>query len=478
MTTTTEQVHLARLELEYRRAEQSLSHFVRAAWPHFEPGTTYIHNWSIDSICANLEALTRRDITRLIINIPPGCMKSSIVSVCWPVWMWIQDPTERILSGSHNMDGPGKRDTLKARRLMRSDWFQARWGDRFRFAGDQDQKTRYENNKTGYRIAFSSKSGVTGERCSVMIFDDPHDATKGMFSAADRETVLNTYDQGLSTRLNDNGIVAIIMQRLHQKDLCGHVMEGEHWEHLCFPMEFEPSRRCETVLGVQDPRTKPGELLWPARFPQEKLDVIKRRLGTYGVAGQLQQSPAPMGGGIVNIDWFNYFFAAPDATHNRETAQFWDTAQKANELLNAPWVGGTWSRTDSGLYLRDVYREWMDYPTGKRAVVSLAEKYNPSAVVIEDKSTGSSLIQELRRETTLPIIAFEPEGDKITRLATESPSIEAGSVYLKEGAPWLAVFLAELAAFPNSDTMDQADMLSMALKWFRTRGGQGGIRYL
>ena len=478
MTTTTEQVHLARLELEYRRAEQSLVHFVRAAWPHLEPGTEYIHNWHIDSICDHLEAATRKEIPRLIINVPPGSMKSTIVSVCWPCWLWIRNPSERILSGSHNYKGPGARDVRRARKLMKSDWFQARWGDRFKFAGDQDEKTRYENSKTGYRISFSAKSGSTGERGSVIIFDDPHDAAKAMFSQADRETVINVYDQTLSTRLNKGGVIVIIMQRLHEVDLCGHVVKDEHWEVLRFPMEFEASEPCETILGLQDPRTEPDELLWPEQLSSKELAVLKRRLRPHGTASQLQQRPAPLKGGIIDIDWFRQFVAPPDATQCLEVCQFWDTAQKANELLNAPWVCGTWARTETGFYLLDVYREWMNYPTGKRMAISLAEKWNPSAVVIEDKSTGSSLIQEMQRDTTLPVVPFEPEGDKVTRLSTESPTIEAGSVYLPQSAGWLPDFLRELATFPASDTMDQADMLSMALKWFRTRGGQGGIRYL
>jgi predicted phage terminase large subunit-like protein len=149
--------------------------------------------------------------------------------------------------------------------------------------------------------------------------------------------------------------------------------------------------------------------------------------------------------------------------------QCWDTAQKADELLNCPWVCGTWVRTRTGYYLIDIVREWMTYPQGKRMVKSLAEKYTPQIILIEDKSTGSSLLQDLPLESTLPLLPFEPESDKITRLAVETPAIEAGNVWLPESSPWLGDFLLEIGHFPLGSTMDQADMLSMALKYFRTR---------
>ena len=456
----------------YEKAEKSLRIFIEQAWPIVEPGREFIPNWHIDSICAHLEAVTRGEILRLIINIPPRCSKSTIVSVMWPIWSWLQDPTKRFLSGSH-VDSLAIRDALKSRRLIESRWFQVGWRDRFQLAEDQNQKTRYENNKTGQRFTFGMKAGVTGEGGDVLIIDDPHNAKKAMFSQVERQNTLDAFDQELSTRLNhsETSAIVIIMQRLHENDLTGHILKADKekkWTHLCFPMEYEPEKKCITSLGIQDPREKEAELLCPKRFNTDFLEEQKKRLGIYGIAGQFQQRPVPISGGIINIDWFKYFDILPSERQIIRVCQFWDTAQKSNELLNCPWVCGTWVETMSGLYLIDVYREWMNYPTGKRIVKSLAQKYNPNVIVIEDKSTGSSLIQELRIDTTLPILAFEPDADKVTRLSVESPAIQAGNVLLKEDAPWLADFLYEIGNFPLSEMKDQADMLSMALKYFRT----------
>lgn len=454
----------------YAAAEKSFSSFVEAAWPVIEPGRVFQGNWHIDVICRHLEAVSRGDIRRLIINVPYRTSKSTLVSVLWPVWNWIFNPGCRFLTGSHK-DILAVRDNLKSRQLIKSRWFQDGWSDRFSLSTDQNQKTRYENNHTGSRISFGMTSGVTGEGGDILVIDDPHNAKKAMFSDVERVNVLNAFDQELFTRLNDpdKSSIVIIMQRLHEKDLTGHLLKLGGWEHLCLPMEYVPSRKCFTSLGVQDPRKTEGELLWPSRFGHKWLSEQKRTLGIYGCAGQLQQDPVPSGGGLISCSWFKEYKILPPEDQWIEVIQGWDTAQKADELLNCPWVCGTLVRTQTAFYLVDVFREWMIYPDGKRMVKALAAKYNPNIILIEDKSTGSSLLQDLPLEGMYPVKGVLPDADKITRLATESPLIEAGYVHLPESAPWLADFLDEISHFPLSATKDQADMLSMVLKYFHRK---------
>lgn len=455
---------------KYTECESSLRSFIEHAWPIVEPGRRFIPNWHIDSICRHLEAVTHGEILRLVINIPPRSSKSTIVSVMWPAWVWIQDPSKQFIAVSNGGD-LAVRDSLATRRLIESDWYQRGWSDKFCFTSDQNQKTRYENNKRGRRVSYGMGSRITGDGGDFILIDDPHDAETAMFSDTERKNVLNKFDHEIGNRVNDPATTAtvVIMQRLHADDLAGHLLKTGDYEHLCFPMEYEPARKCVTCLGVQDPRTKEKELLCAERFPSGWVEKEKKRLGTYGASGQLQQSPVPAGGGIIQLNWFKKYGILPDRRYWIETCQFWDTAQKANELLNCPWVCGTWIRTHEGYYLADVFREWMEYPQGKRMVKSLGEKWEPNVVVIEDKSTGQSLLQEGDYFGTLPMVPFEPESDKVTRLSVESPTIEAGNVYLPESAPWLPDFLSEIGTFPLSATMDQADMLSMALKYFRTR---------
>jgi predicted phage terminase large subunit-like protein len=465
---------LASLKAEdYEACEGSLYRFLLSAWPVIEKGQKFKANWHHHAICDHLEAVTRGEIQKLLINIPPRCTKSTLVSVMWPVWSWINNPTLQFLTGSHNM-GLAVRDAIKSRSLIDSDWFQSEWGDRVKYKPDQNQKTRYEFVEGGYRITFGMGSGVTGEGGDVLMIDDPHPAKEGMWSDANRQAVKEAYDYELFNRLNDasKSAIVIIMQRLHEDDLAGHVLSSEEdWVHLRLPMEFEPTEPCETMLGFKDPRSEEKELLHPERFDTGWLKSAKQRLGTMGTAGQLQQRPAPMGGGVVKLAWFKRYQTLPDERDWQEVIQVWDTAQKADELLNCPWVCGTWVVTETGLYLKDVYREWMDYPRGKRMVESLAKRDNPNAIVIEDASTGASLLQELGQDTMLSLIGFQPQGDKVVRMAVETPAIEAGNVYLPHSAPWLPDYEKEMSAFPNATTMDQADMTSMALCHIRTRGG-------
>jgi predicted phage terminase large subunit-like protein len=450
---------------EVSEAEHSLREYVKQSWHIVEPATEYLANWHIDAICEHLEAVTRSEIRNLLITMPPRCAKSLCVAVFWPTWVWITQPSWRWLFASYA--GPlSIRDSLKCRRIITSHWYQDRWGDRFILTGDQNAKIRFENNQTGYRLATSVGGAVTGEGGHVVICDDPHKAEDAHRDTT-RESVLVWWDETMSTRLNDpkTGCKVIVQQRLHQEDLAGHVLQQGGYEHLNLPMRYEPTTYV-SALGWSDPRTKDGELLWPERFGEKEVAALETILGTYGAAGQLQQRPAPLGGGMVKIEWFKRY-GVPPAKFTR-IVQSWDTANKAKEL-NDPWACTTWGETENGYYVLDCFTRRMEYPEGKRTVINLAEKWKPSAIIIEDKSSGMSLLQDLKRDTKLPVLPIEPEADKVTRMAVESPTIESGRVWLPETAPWLFDFETEMSSFPNAAHDDIVDSVSQALKWFTKR---------
>ncbi len=475
----------ARLELEdYAACQRSFYRFVQAAWPIIEPGVPFQGRWYHRVICRALEAVGRGEIRRFACTIPPGMGKSSLFSVLWPVWQWTQKPGHRFLCGSHDK-ALAVRDTLRARLVIASPWFQRGWGHLFRLTGDQNAKEHYVNDRTGYRVAFGLGGGVTGKRADTLLLDDPHSAKDAMFSAADREAVLRAFDQELANRINDpkTSSIVVVMQRLHPDDLVGHVTARGGWTLLRLPMRFEPEDPCAIPeLRWRDPRRAPGELLWPERYDEAWWREQEKTLGGFGIAAQQQQRPAPLGGGMVKLSWFRRFRALPSRDRWLEVMVAWDTASKGSELTSAPWVGATWVRTETGMYLVRVHRAWHNYPEGKRAVLSeyqwaCANLEPPHAVVIEGKSTGSSLLQELGEQTSMPLLEVQPDKDKITRLGVESPAIEAGNVWLPESAEWLSDFEREIAGFPNSATADQADCLSMSLKHFREGGADGGPRF-
>lgn len=456
-------------------AQRELKEYVKQAWHVVEPANEYISGWHIDVICDHLEAVSRGDIKRLIINEPPRHLKSLCVSVFWPTWEWISNPSCRWLFASYS-ERISFRDSLKCRRIIQSPWYQNNWGHIYQLTGDQNAKGRYDTTKTGYRIATTVGGVGTGEGGDRIVCDDPHSVLETL-SDVKREAAITWWYHVMPTRGDTKkSTKVIIMQRCHERDLTGHILAKElEYDHLCLPAEYEGMNRCRTFLGFTDPRKEVGELLHPERFDKSDIETLKAGMIPYTIAGQLQQRPVPLKGGCIKWESFRRFDSNkidPFKTPQAFKVQFWDTAQKKG-VTNSPWVCGTWVCGPDlpGWFLIDLYREWMTYPEGKKAAINQFLKHTPIAVVIEDKSTGQSLIQELPLEPGphIPVLPFLPELDKEKRLEIESTSIEAGLVWIPETAHWMTDFELEIRNFPNSVTKDQADMLSMALRWFRER---------
>jgi predicted phage terminase large subunit-like protein len=475
-------------EIDSEFATRRLGEFVRQAWAVVEPSTPFVPGWHIDAIIEHLEAVTRGDIRQLLINVPPRHMKSLLVSVLWPAWEWTQHPERRWLYSSYAAS-LSIRDSVKCRTLIESRWYQRFWGDRYALASDQNTKTRFDNNRSGYRIATSVEGAATGEGGDRIVCDDPHNVQEAE-SDAIRKSTLDWFDVVMSTRVNDPRTAAkvVVMQRCHQRDLSGHLLAQGGWEHLRLPAEFEEPK-CVTSIDWTDPRTQPGELLWPERFGPKEIEDLKVSLGSYAAAGQLQQRPSPAGGGIFKRHWFRYWqprganlppvvVRLPDGTLQSipavdqprlvdEQIQSWDCAFKDLETSDYV-VGQAWGRVGAIFLLGDQIRARMDCPATVKAVRELSQKWPQTyAKLIEDKANGSAVIQMLQYEIA-GILPVNPEGGKVARAAAISPLVEAGNVYLPhpDSAPWVKDFIEECAAFPNGAHDDQVDAMTQALlRW-------------
>src|SRR3954452_2638572 len=262
------------------KARRSFKEFVVQAWHVLEPGNEFVEGVHIDAICDHLQAVTEGRITDLIINVPPGHAKSLLVAVFWPAWVWIDHPEAKWLFTSYR-EPLAIRDSLKCRRLIESDWYQQRWGNRFELRADQNQKQRFENDRTGYRVVVPMSAG-TGERGDYVVVHHPHSVDQAE-SDTQRVAAVEWWNGSMSTRLNNpsQGHKIVIQQRLHEADLTGDLLIRGGYEHLCLPAEFEPERRCQTSIGWTDPRTSAGELLWPQRVDQAVLNGYKVSLGSY-----------------------------------------------------------------------------------------------------------------------------------------------------------------------------------------------------
>jgi predicted phage terminase large subunit-like protein len=414
------------------------------------------------------------------------------VAVFWPCWEWISWPERRWLFSSYAAS-LSIRDSLKCRRLIESPWYQANWGDRFQLTSDQNAKQRFENNKSGYRLATSVGGAATGEGGDRIVVDDPHNVGEAESDLV-RRAAVDWWDQVMSTRLNDpkTGAKVIVMQRVHEADLTGHVLEQGGYELLRLPAEWEEGSTRMTSIGWSDPRTQPGELLWPERFGPAELETLKRSMGSYAAAGQLQQRPSPAEGGILKRHWWKYWkpqgmvlppvsvrlpdgqlqiIHAVDLPYEfEEQMQSWDMAFKDVESSDFV-VGQVWAKQKADRFLLDQVKDRLDLPRTLEAVRWMTRKWPQTyAKLVEDKANGSAVIAMLNHEIQ-GLIAVPPEGGKEARASAISAQIESGNVYLPHPSirPWVSGFIDEAAAFPNAAHDDQVDGMSQALLRWSTR---------
>lgn len=461
-----------------------LGGFVREFWHILEPGVDYVHGWHIDAICEHLEAVTDGRITRLLINVPPGMMKSLLVSVFWPAWEWGPRGLShmRYLSTSYNGDYVS-RDCRKMLQLVTCDKYQRLWGDTVRLIrGGTDS---FENTSHGSREgqAFVSLTGGRGNR---VIIDDPHSVDSAE-SDTMRESKIRTFRESVPTRLNDpvKDAIVVIMQRLHQGDVSGTIETLKlPYCHLMLPMEFEEERRCTTSIGFTDPRTYDGQLLFPERFPRKEVEALKLVLGEYAVAGQLQQRPTKRGGGLFKRRWFGFVGAVPAGS---KRVRKWDlaaTEEGANGNPNPDWTVGTLMARDHQdfYYVEDVIRFRGTPAEVEAAIVNTASadraRYSGTVTVHlsqDPGQAGKAQAQYLIKKLAGHVAKSEIEsGDKETRAGPFASQAQAGNVKLVE-ADWNETWLSEIEVFPRGTHDDQVDSASGAFNELTVGGGYNPV---
>lgn len=456
--------------VERELCRRSLAEFAKRAWHILEPAAELKWGWALDAICLHLEAVTDGRITRLLMNVPPGSMKSLLTGVIWPAWEWgPRNMPEMRFVGTAHEEQLAIRDSRRCRDLIKSEWYQGLWA--VRLSADLDGKREFGNTRKGVRQAraFTSMTGVRGDR---VILDDPISADNAN-SEAKLEAARIAFTETLPTRVNsEKSAIVVIMQRLNEKDTSGVIMKmGLPYVHLCLPMRFEPARKCTTSIGWEDPRMVEGELMFPERFGEEQVRELEKTLGSYGTAGQLQQNPSPRGGGILKTAWFRYW--TQHLPPIEWTEVFVDTAQKTGEE-NDYSVLELWARSTTGHgVLIDLLRGKWEAPellTHARAFwhKHKAGAFNPRRMNVEDKVSGTGLIQTLRREG-IPVNPVQRSRDKISRGHDAAPFVESGNVLLPADALWLSDFLAEAETFPAGAHDDQLDPMFDAIEAVQSR---------
>lgn len=458
--------------------------YIRAAWPIVEP-KTFTPGWHIDAIAEHLVWLAFGEINQLMINIAPRHSKSLISSVLFPTWIWTQPDLAgmQLLSASYDMD-LSIRDTMKSRRLIQSNWYQERFGDVFQFNIDENAKSRYSNDRGGYRIA-TSTSGGTGEGGDLTSIDDPHNL-KEIYSDAKRQGVIDWYKDVFKSRQNDpnNPKRLIIMQRGHDADLAGYLWENEKedWEWLILPMHYDHARKSQTYIDgkkvFKDPRKKEGELLCPERMDEKAVASMKRTMTKRDYSAQYEQDPEAGGGLILKRkDWRKWPHDQPPRV--LELVSFYDTAfgekQEADYSARTTWGVFEFSETGDERHMEPhiiLLNSWWDqvsYPDLKKQVKDTNKKFNEDYLVIEAKASGLDLINDLRRASArYPIKAFKVRQDKVSRAHMASHALEKGNVWYLDREKNNKV-ISLCAKFPAVDIKDPVDTVTMALIWFKKR---------
>jgi predicted phage terminase large subunit-like protein len=452
------------LELDRADCEDSLYKFLKHSWKHID-ASTFTEGWPIEAIAEHLQAVADGEIRKLIINIPPRMGKSSITSCAFPAWVWAQPwssptsgPGVQFLHASY-AQSLSLRDSTKCRRLIESPWYQSLWGDRFSLMGDQNTKTRFDNDKNGSRLSTSVGSALTGEGGSIIVVDDPN-AAQEAHSEATIASTIEWWDGALSTRLNDpkTGAFVVIQQRLSEEDLTGHILSKDvgEWTHLCLPMRYEWQRHSYTSIGWNDPRglddegeplvtvnengdrlavspeaqieleDREGTLLWEDRFGEREVANLEREMGPWKSAGQLQQRPEPKGGGIIKREWWqpwerdffpsmDLIIATLDTAYTSKTENdpsaltVWGvftsgvTVQAPHHSVNRDGARVEYTRereyteTSPKVMLMDAWEGRYELHDLVLKVSDTCRKMKVDILLIENKAAGHSVAQEIRR---------------------------------------------------------------------------------
>ncbi|CAK8162415.1 conserved hypothetical protein [Candidatus Xenohaliotis californiensis] len=438
-----------------------LKSFIIKSFQTINPGVQYLDNWHIDIIVDYLNALSSGQFSRLIINIPPRYLKSLCVNVAWSAWLLGINPANRIISASYS-ERIGTIHSLNTRYIMLSNWYHGIFPDAI-LLKDQNEKSNFRTTSHGFRITTSVFGSITGEGGDYLILDDPINPAHCHNTGVLKNTV-DWFERVFMTRINNRkkGVVVLIMQRLDQNDLSGVLLKKCGWESLSLPLVSK--KDCSIAIDSKIYKRKAGELLHESYQDAEVVHKLRQEVGSYNFAAQYQQDPIMNYDGLFKKFWIKYYKVI-DCPMGRVVLS-WDTASGVNNKGDFS-VCSVWIESNSCFYLLDVYRERLDYPSIKSRVLFLAKKWSAVTVLIENKSSGMQLIQELKND--INIVPITPVGGKMDRFRKCLAIFEMGQVLLPENVDWAECLLDELLSFPCGTHDDQIDSITQYLIWSKSK---------
>lgn len=467
--------------LSYQKAGKNLEYFFRKSWRVLEPQTRLLTNWHQGCIAEYLTAARQGQVKRLIVNIPPRYTKSLLCSVAFPAWVWTEDPHLRFMSVSYS-GSLATKHSMDRRTLISSPWYQQGYRDAFALQHGDTLKTRFSNDKRGHMIATSMLATGTGLGGNFLLFDDPHDTTRAA-SKIKRERDLAEFDRKWRNRLDDkeNGVMVIVMQRLDEMDLTGHVCDREGtteiggvWTQLKLPATAPERVVVQMPISKTEVVREQGDVLHEARQNAAALAAEKEAMGSYDYAGQYDQEPAPREGGILKKAYWRYYTELPQKIDEMAISvdcTFTDTSK-------ADFVAiGVWARKGPDRYLVDLAVKRLGFAATCHAILAMRIKH-PKArrVLIEKKANGDAVIETLRKKIS-GILPFPEPGKKMgskeERAEACTPELESGCVYLPGPAAsppgFVADFIMECARFPRGKNDDRVDQFTQIMLYWASR---------
>ncbi len=428
------------------------------------PGQSYINNWHLDAIAEYLSAMQEGTLQRLIINMPPRSLKSVSITVGWSAYLLGHQPETRIITASY-ASGISLKHAMDTRSIMASPWYRSAFPATQLMSG-QNEKHKCVTTQHGFRLATSVGGTLTGEGGDIIILDDPISPSQAM-SETWRNRANQWFDHTLSSRLNDKqtGRILVVMQRLHEDDLSGYLLRKGGWEHLCLPAQVATS--VAFSYGNFQRTMQAGDVLQASREPDQVLKQIQQDVGSMAYAAQYMQQPFSQTGHMIQASWLIPDDHLPWPTTFDTIVQSWDTAIKTGQHhdLSACVTIGV---LEGYYYLLDCFTDRLAYPNLKRAILGLYDQYQPDIVLIEDKASGQSLLQDIRLDNgALPLKGIIPRQDKVSRVSRITPMLETGQLRFPAYASWWDKFYVELLGFPHGKHDDQVDALSQALLWLK-----------
>lgn len=498
------------VEISAELCKRVFREFVAEAWHVLEPETPFVPGWHIDAVCEHCQALEENRLRDLLICVPPRFMKSTICAILFPAWVWTRRPSSRFLYGSYSA-ALASEHAVKSRRVIESDWYQARWSSLFTMTGDQNVKSFYENDQTGSRISIGVGGSATGRGGRYVCCDDPHNIQE-IHSDAHRKMGTDWWNQTMSTRVNPgpDSHRLVIMQRGHSDDLAGHLIDEGTYEVLKLPNRFVSAKRATTSIGWTDPRTRDGELLWNPPFDEARTAALERTLGPYGAPAQLQQEPVPIGGGIVKRSWWRYWVPSGSAllpvevlnekrerilvppvelprnlrpeeiAELKKNGERWPREEAFDEeilSLDCAFKGlqssdyvvlQRWGRRGADCYLLEQVRGNLTFPQTLTELLNMVER-NPRLgyKYVEDAANGPAVVDTLKTRVQ-GLVPVSPGGGKVARAQAVTFMIHGGNVYIPSPnlQGWVWDFLNEWDEFgPHGGGAhdDQVDATTHAL---------------